>query len=395
MIEIKIQVHHETYLSITELANLFRVVIEGRADIEVSFTLEEITSWIEKEGSYILPNHQNISSFWLRFDEFANTKILEELINDPSSGYLKAIEDYNNHNKIFKVLRLQDSLGLDKSLQYHKEVASFEMQLREIINFILHYDNRTDFSTLKSDFNIEPFDSFELKSANEYFENQLFHLSFKQYLSLYPPKVFSKDEKIDLLTNANDFEEFKDSLESRKIKTDRHIAFISSIKDKMDSVEKLRNAVMHNRAITKKTESQYLKIKADLEKIIKEFWEVEKEEQITLLQRPEYQDLWKNKAREKVEEILENIYWTISGETNGVVEGFAEINEEEYCKQFYNTEDLQIALELIAEEEAELYMPTDEEVKEQLKELFDSEKMVLECLEPYREQIEGLGWELE
>jgi restriction endonuclease S subunit len=44
-------------------------------------------------------------------------------------------------------------------------------------------------------------------------------------------------------------------------------------------------------------------------------------------------------------------------------------------------------------EEAELYMPTDEEVKEQLKKLFDSEKMVLECLEPYREQIEGLGWE--
>ena len=53
---------------------------------------------------------------------------------------------------------------------------------------------------------------------------------------------------------------------------------------------------------------------------------------------------------------------------------------------------MQIAIELIAEEE--LHIPTDEELKEKIKDAFDSEKLVLECLEPYRDKITEMNWQL-
>lgn len=385
MIEIKLQIHHQTYFSIEDLASILKGVLESRADIDMDITDELLLEWFERESYFIMPNLQIISTYWLRFEPFADAKIIDSMLNDSNKGFFKAIEEYQKV-KIYKVIRLQDSLLLEKALHYHKEIAEVEMQLREVLNYILHYDDRGDLSKSISDFNVGVYESYSAESAKEHFENQLFYFSFKHYAAFDPPKPFTDKEKIDFLTTVNDLDEFKNTLSKRKIKTESHVDFINSIKDKMDVTEKLRNAVMHNRAITKKTESQYNKIKQDLQTEIASFWQNERENQRIRLLEPQFSVIWVAPAKRKIEEILQNLT------TWNIAESYAEIDDDEGGTLYEDLEALQITLELIAEEEAELYMPTDEELKEEIKQRFDAEKLVLECLEVYREQIEAMGW---
>lgn len=387
MIEIKLQIHHQTYFNVENLSSILKNVLESRTDIDMDFTDEMLLEWFERESYLIMPNLQIISTYWLRFEPFAEIKVIASMLNDSNGGFFKAIEEYQDV-KIFKVIRLQDSLLLEKSLEYHREIADLEMRLREVLNYILHYDDRGDLSKSINDFNVGVYESYSVESAKEHFENQLFYFSFKHYAAFDPPKPFTDKEKIDFLTTVNDLDEFKNTLSQRKIKTERHVDFINSIKDKMDVTEKLRNAVMHNRAITKKTEGQYIKIRNDLRNEINSFWQNEGENQRTLLLEPKFSVIWLAPAKRKIEDILQNsTIWNIEDKT-------VEILDDEGEGLYENLQALQISFELIAEEEAELYMSTDEELKQEIKQRFDAEKLVLECLEVYREQIEAMGWEM-
>jgi hypothetical protein len=400
MIEIKIQVQHKGLVNVETLAKLLKDYLDTMPSVNEEITEEDILNWITRERWSILPNKSFVSVFSFQFEPFADPTIIEEIFYGKSS-YLKDISEiklFDRTQNVTGVLKLYDSLQLNKGDKYRYQIYEIEMDLREISNYVITYHQRNqDLKKTFIEFAINFYkEGWKEAHAKQFFENEFYHISFGEYTKFEEPRQMADKDLTKLLYDSNSFEDFRNVLDNRRLSEERHRDFFSSVKEDMDAVEKMRNVIAHNRSIHSELEEDYKKSKDAIKQQVGTFWENEKQQLAkSLMADNNFNELWEKPAKRKVEEILEDIYWTISGETDGIAEGFAEINEEDYCKQFYSLEDLQIALELIAEEEAELYMPTDEAVKEQLKELFDSEKIVLECLEPYREQIEGLGWVLE
>jgi hypothetical protein len=87
-------------------------------------------------------------------------------------------------------------------------------------------------------------------------ENQFFHLTFGQYVGLNQRPAIK--DLVSLIRNEATYEAFRDELLRKPVEHEDDAAFLAGLKERMDSIEKMRNAVAHNRRPPKKTTNDYL-----------------------------------------------------------------------------------------------------------------------------------------
>lgn len=161
---------------------------------------------------------------------------------------------------IAHVLKFYDSLLWQQNVELAEELFELEMRLRQVLSLIYLHNTPNKPYDLLDDETEQPMSKEspqeeQLKAAAE---NEFFYLTFRQYASLNQRKRLGHImDFVARLRDANSFEAFRDELDRQPIENEDDQLFISSLKEALDVVEKVRNAIAHNRRVPKKVLEDY------------------------------------------------------------------------------------------------------------------------------------------
>lgn len=185
------------------------------------------------------------------------------------------INTIKENEDVSSLIKLTDETRFLQYIELYKEIAHLEMQLREILTYIFYKEYPESPFSVLGDYPIKP-----LKEApnDEDFknrmENEFFYLLFSDYISLEKPKEISNIKDIsNILENSESFESFKEKITKRGISNERHQDFLASLKSNLDTIEKVRNSVAHNRTISERAFGHYEAAKNKLNESFNEFWD--------------------------------------------------------------------------------------------------------------------------
>jgi hypothetical protein len=196
---------------------------------------------------------------------------------------LNSVKELDN---VISVVKLNDTILKQRAFKYYQQIIDVEMDLRNVLTYIITYDNKSISDQLFKDFGINKSEKIEHGKLQEKYENGLFYIYFNHYIEFTTPEKLKANEMLDFLQDPSidSFERFKSKLQKRGIQEERHLDFLSSIKTKIKPLESMRNAIMHIRNLSDSVEDNFIKATEDnmgdrgLKSIIQDFWESEKRE---------------------------------------------------------------------------------------------------------------------
>ncbi|RZK10098.1 MAG: hypothetical protein EOO46_11790 [Flavobacterium sp.] len=311
-----------------------------------------------------------------KYDEFING-FLSRLSSEP--GFVRLV-------------KFVDELRNEEYRKYYIEIAEIEMKLREVFSYIFYnrygHDEVDEMNEYVVRFPAEP------PKKNEYIErleNPFYYFTFNGYKDYFQkPREIPNDIKdfkdlISKIRTIGDFEALKEALEVKGLSSLKHIDFILGVKEDLDSIEKLRNCVAHNRTATPKIVGSYIKSKEKLEQQIAEFWNEEKMQtyasrEINFAEQFSY---------ERVKDILSVAEWN-------------EYNKEVVLHDFWQTgtpsvtfnnlADLKAHLVEIADNEAAANFPSNEDDREPYERIYNGDILVEKILTEYKRELIVLEW---
>jgi hypothetical protein len=218
---------------------------------------------------------QVVYGFEINFDvnkeEFLETNRVE-------SNYIRNIinqfaEALNDDEDIKHVSKFYDELLLEHNLRLMGQIFEIEMNLRKalaLIYFSAYKDEyynvlRNDLVTLrKEDRNADRMKTF--------IENEFFFIDFSQYAALNQfPKPKTVDDILDILQESENFDVFREKL-NLPIKDEKDSDLLLSIKSQLDSHQKLRNCLAHNRTSSSTIRKDYEIAKITLDRVFEEYF---------------------------------------------------------------------------------------------------------------------------
>lgn len=270
---IKIQINHTENITKEDLASHLYNEIGEEYDIPE----DDIEDYFDIEYVLQLPNESFVTVFTLDFPTLA---VRDIELKDVLKSYLDTLRDLE---KVENVVKLQDEILQDIALKYYQTLFDIEMELRNVLTYILTYDEKPIVSDTFKDFGIDKAQTFNDTDISKIYENGLFYILFNHYGSFTEPKKLKAEKIAELLQDIsiNDYAEFKNRIQSRYISCQRHNDFLYSIKQKLDPLEKMRNAVMHIRNLSDSLITNFENAINDghqgegVSTLIKDFWQSE------------------------------------------------------------------------------------------------------------------------
>jgi len=266
----KIQINHIGTLTIKDLSySLYDEIGE-----EYNLNEDEIQELINLESSLILPNNTFASNFNIELP------LLESRDIKPQEIFLSYLKTIESNESILSITKTCDSVLYELAMKFYKEIIDIEMEMRNVLTYILAYDERPIEKQLFQDFKILKSETVDFDGVKEKYENGLFYIYFNHYAQFTEPQKLKADQIIELLQNPtiSTFEDFKNKIHNREINETRHTDFLLSLKAKLKPLENMRNAIMHIRNLSKTTIENYKKSIEDnglnkgVRTLIKEFW---------------------------------------------------------------------------------------------------------------------------
>ncbi len=297
---IKIQINHKEPLTLNTLATILYDEIGEEYDLR----LEEIEDYFTFLSSIILVNDTFITVLEFNIPEL-----------DTREVYLKSIvfsflQSLENINGIISITKVNDTILQEEAFEYYKKIIDLEMDMRNVLTYIITYSNKTINEELFKNFGIDKSERLEYIYMKEQYENGLFYIYFNHYASFTQPQKLKAEKIAEFLQepNISSFEQLKSKLEDRGLKEDRHIDFIASIKTKLKPLEKMRNSIMHIRNISDNTIRNFDMAIEDngtnkgIKTLITDFWNNENE----ILKQQTFMKLAHIEIRNIFKEIDEN-----------------------------------------------------------------------------------------
>jgi hypothetical protein len=140
-----------------------------------------------------------------------------------------------------------------------EELFAVEMKLRRVLTIIyLHAVPGVDYYDLLREESVQPMASAKPQAAQmkARAENQFFHLTFGQYVGLNQRPAIK--DLAAIIRNEGTYEAFRAELLRQPVEHEDDAGFLAGLKERMDAIEKMRNAVAHNRRPSQKTINDYL-----------------------------------------------------------------------------------------------------------------------------------------
>ena len=292
---IKIQINHTEPLTLKKIATILYDEIGEINDL----SLEDIEEYFTFLSTNLLPNETFTTILEFNIPELITR---ETSLKSIVFSFLKSLE---NIETITSIVKVNDTILQETAFEYYKKIIELEMDMRNVLTYILTYSNKHIDENLFKTFGINKSKSLKQETIKKNYENGLFYIYFNHYSSFTEPEKLNAQKIAELLQepNISSFEQLKSKLKDRGLKEDRHIDFIASIKEKLNPLEKMRNAIMHIRNISDKTIKDFeIAIENNgtnrgIKTIINDFWtnenELLKEETFMNLAQIEIENIFK------------------------------------------------------------------------------------------------------
>jgi len=273
---LKVQINHTDNISKEYLASHLYDEIGEEYDIADY----EIEDYFSIDYVFKLPDNSYTTVFTI---DFPNLELRDQEPKDIVKSYLDTL---NSLDEIISVVKLQDEILQEVALRYYEKLFAIEMELRNVLTYILTYDEKPISNGIFKEFGIRIAESYSEENVLREYENGLYYILFNHYASFTEPQKL-KAEKVSELLQSNHiqtFDDFNREIEKRFISEQRHIDFLFSIKQKLKPLEKMRNAIMHIRNLSKTMIKNFDEAIQDghqgkgIQTLIDEFWQEENNE---------------------------------------------------------------------------------------------------------------------
>lgn len=276
MYQIRVQIHHEEALP---LRYIWEPLYDEIGE-EYNLSEDEVEDFFTIEQQFVLPNKTFVTVFEVDFPE------LEVRDTAPKDIFISYLNSLYQQDRVISLLKINDALLKELAVKYFKDIIELEMDLRNVLTYILHYDNKPINKEIFKQFDVRLAESYSDDFVQSNHENGFFYILFSHYSGFTSPVKLKAEKIAELLQDINvqSFEKFKQSLASRAIAEERHLSFLYSINQKLSPIEKMRNSIMHIRNLSKKTIDNFNKAVYTYEgdkginDLIKEFWDNENDE---------------------------------------------------------------------------------------------------------------------
>ena len=182
---------------------------------------------------------------------------------------------------IFHVVKFEDPLLQAELAGYAKEIFALEMKLRRVLSLIyLHaYQEKDPFDLLRDEqeqpLSKEKLTLEQMKVANE---NQFFHLTFSQYKNLNQRLELRLPDIMQSIRNTEKYDTLRAEILRVPIEQEEDAEFLASLEELMDTIERMRNCVAHNRRPTRSINNHYPDARSQLEDRLDQYlkkWETQ------------------------------------------------------------------------------------------------------------------------
>jgi len=294
---IKIQINHKEPLTLAKLA----AILYDEIGEEYDLILEDIEEYFTFLSSTFLPNETFITVLEFNIPELVTR---EASLKSIVFSFLQSVERIEG---IVSITKVNDTILQTSAFEYYQKIVELEMDMRNVLTYILAYSGKTINEELFKNFGIDKSEKLDNKHIKEQYENGLFYIYFNHYASFTQPQKLKAEKIAEFLQepNISSFEQLKSKLNDRGLKENRHIDFIASIKTKLQPLEKMRNSIMHIRNISDTTVKNFnMAIKDNgtekgIKTLIANFWDKENE----LLQQETFMRL----AKLEIDKIFKNV----------------------------------------------------------------------------------------
>ena len=230
-----------------------QVIMESLIDV-----LENESDDFDKDavGGMIQFSHER------RRDEFMQIgfaiKLPEELSHDESviDNFASTIRDKEPKSHVVK---FEDPLLRARLAKWAAEIFALEMKLRRVLSVIYlnAYQGEEPYSLLRDD-NVSPIGDPNQEQMEKVTENQFFHLSFSNYISLNQRRRSQLQDILKVIESAKQYDDFRAKICRIPVEDEMDADQITNLKELMEPIENMRNCVAHNRRPTDKTIANYL-----------------------------------------------------------------------------------------------------------------------------------------
>ena len=173
---------------------------------------------------------------------------------------------------IIHLIKFYDYNLYNENARLAQEIFEIEMKLREALSVIFIDTFQDDFYTFLQDIDVAPQDPPQESQMQSRYENQFFYLLFSDYIKLNTRKsVKQVPQLIQFLRDSADFQEFREYFVHAPISNEKFADFMQSLKSVLESIEKVRNCVMHNRVVPENDKDNYIQAKEKLMTQVGEF----------------------------------------------------------------------------------------------------------------------------
>lgn len=188
--------------------------------------------------------------------------------------FVKGILDRftSDTDRITDCVRFYDRRVFRDNQQLAQEIFELEMELREAITLLTLSAGGPPIAEVVGQCVVKPKNppnGSDLRRPHA--ENELFYFLFGEYVSINNLAAPTLQSILSSLTAQQDFDEFKRQVTKTAVVEDPSLEeFIASIKTLMEPIEKVRNAVAHNRAVRNKALENYHTARQRLRDILQE-----------------------------------------------------------------------------------------------------------------------------
>ena len=168
---------------------------------------------------------------------------------------------------IYHAIKFEDPLLHEMLAQIASEIFKIEMKLRRVLSFIyLHaHPNEDPYKLLQQDLVKTTPESLNRNQMISAVENQLFYLSFSQYVELNQRPQPELAELLVAVRDAEQYEAFRELVTRSPIGDSRDLELLGDLKDLMRPIERMRNCVAHNRRPSSRIREDYSLTRPELE----------------------------------------------------------------------------------------------------------------------------------
>jgi len=176
---------------------------------------------------------------------------LPEETNEAQTVVKEFAEALVDTDPISHVFKFEDPLLQADLAHWAEEIFTLEMKLRRVLTLIYLYAYQDgDPYNLLRDESTEPMGKKDLKSEDvkKALENEFFYLTFSQYRGLNKrPEIKQVTVLLETISSSETYDAFRAELNRVPVEHEEDAVFLAGLKERMDSIEKMRNCVAHNR----------------------------------------------------------------------------------------------------------------------------------------------------